>query len=165
MLEAKAACQDRELKVWSAGCSVGLELLTILWLVEEVLNQMHEETKDWELHFIGTDQVKDALIEAQAISRKGLVNYKDNEQNITVTLNTANVKLDFLLLDHCRQDTRGDWVTWHLARGGFDIIFMRVTNLRSNAEQWAKSLLKKNGIFVGPLGLDSFRDEKTINTF
>ena len=52
---------DNRIKIWSAGCSIGAEMFSIIFTVLDFL----EEPEKWNLTFIGSDISSDAINQAR----------------------------------------------------------------------------------------------------
>lgn len=61
LIETKLANNDRSLRIWSAGCSSGEEIYTIIMILKDLL----PDFKNWQCYFLATDINIDSL-------RKGL---------------------------------------------------------------------------------------------
>ncbi len=153
MIDQKTKEQQRCIRVWSAGSSYGLELLTLAWLTRQALVNAGENIEHWQLDFFGTDNVKDVVVEAEKNIKKARSEYKNNGIMTPVTVDTDGLNIEFFIVDHFDTDDQHAWALWQNTAGGFDIIFMRNTPVGMGAEGRAQALLSTKGIFVGSNGI------------
>lgn len=138
LITKKLDANDKNLRIWSAGCSLGEEAYSIAIIINEILSK---EDVDLQLHIFATDIDKNAIQFAQ----KGCYNFKSLEnvklgilnkyfsqdENQFVVNSEIRKRIHFSFYDLLDKKS---YVPNDSIFGGFDIVFCRNVLIYFNPE-------------------------------
>lgn len=138
LIAKKLDANDKNLRIWSAGCSLGEEAYSIAIMINEILSK---EDVDLQLHIFATDIDKNAIQFAQ----KGCYNFKSLENVKLGILNKyfSQDENQFVVNPEIRKRIhfsfydlldKKSYVPNNSIFGGFDIVFCRNVLIYFNPE-------------------------------